>query len=183
MLVGLCSEDAWETRTFNFNWPGSTAVMVRTSQIFFRFRIVHNYINNNNNTRILYSMMNNWKASFVELVLWHYRLSSAKYSAVTQSGREISKINSNKGFCLWQNITIKIIQLYQKQLFLHQNKEYNTRVVARIQRGDPRLRQFTFNNRCVRLFIYSPLFHSSLLSSVCLIWFLSLKKKGVLAGR
>lgn len=35
----------------------------------------------------------------------------------------------------------------------------------------------TFNNGCVKLFIYSPLLPSSLLSSVCLLCFLSLEKR------
>lgn len=85
---------------------------------------------------------------------------NSKYSKYKLAREKSAGLTATNCYC--QSITIKIIQQYQmqwprKQLLLHQNKEYNTRVVARIQRGDPRLRQFTFNNGCVRLFIYSPL--------------------------
>lgn len=61
--------------------------------------------------------------------------------------------------------------------FCTKTRLYNTGGLVGVQRGHSSLRQFTFNNRWVRLFIYSSLHPSSLLSSVCLLCFLSLKKR------
>lgn len=138
----------------------------RTSQTFFRFRISHNYA-----TRIVCSMVETWKAGCVELVLWHYINHTVTLC-------RISKINSIKGYCLWQNITIKITQQYHTQLFMRHDKEQCS--IAFVLGLWPGFREEIPDSDTLHLIIdvSDYLFSSSPLSSVCLVWFLSLEKKG-----
>lgn len=70
----------------------------------------------------------------------------------------------------------------QSNCFCTKTRLYDTGGLVWVQRGDFSLRQFTFNNRWFKLFIYSPLLPSSLLSYVCLVWFPKSEKGGQLGG-
>lgn len=140
------------------------------------------------------------KASFVEHVLLHYLcvwgsiqqqqwksyvnfcciLSSQnikKQNNNTMAKEKISKSNCSEA---WQNN--KTIQQYKMQLgksncFCTKTRRYKSKGLLGVQTGDSSLRQFPFNNRWVKLFIYSPLLLSFLLSSVCLFCLQSQKTR------
>lgn len=90
----------------------------------------------------------------------------------------LRETHCGKAFCFRQNIykQYKWLKTTNKHCFCTKMRVYNIGGLAEVSH-----QQFTFNNRWIKLFIYSPPPIS--LSSVCSIFYPSLEKRGNSGGK
>lgn len=97
----------------------------------------------------------------------------------------LRETHCGKAFCFRQNIykQYKWLKTTNKHCFCTKMRIYNTGGLAEVRGGDSSHQQFTFNNRWIKLFIYSPLLPFLFPLSACSIFYLSLEKSGNSGGK